>query len=374
MPSWLGGRDDLMLEVGAVGELLVARIRLVVVALIALFPPLAWWAGADAHEVLVGGVFATLSLGFSFLLLALVRRHGRIVGLRFLTAAFDVSSISIVLGLFLWQGRPELAVNSRVVFEIYLVAIAATALRGDPRVCVFAGGLALFQYAAIVVLAMAAPTDPEAALQYGRISAGDQVSRLILLAVATLVALACVRQTGKLLLMSSVDRMTGARNRAYLDSRLEREIRECRLAGRPLTVAMIDVDRFKPFNDLHGHPAGDAALREIAARLAAGLPAGAFLARYGGEEFTAVLPGLDEAAAHHLLDRLRGEMRRSPLELPGADAPVATPSVSIGVAQRRRDESAGELVERADRCLIRAKREGRDRVVAAGGDAFRTRR
>ncbi|MDX1625315.1 MAG: GGDEF domain-containing protein [Wenzhouxiangellaceae bacterium] len=374
MPSWLGGRDDLMLEVGAVGELLVARIRLVVVALIALFPPLAWWAGADAHEVLVGGVFATLSLGFSFLLLALVRRHGRIVGLRFLTAAFDVSSISIVLGLFLWQGRPELAVNSRVVFEIYLVAIAATALRGDPRVCVFAGGLALFQYAAIVVLAMAAPTDPEAALQYGRISAGDQVSRLILLAVATLVALACVRQTGKLLLMSSVDRMTGARNRAYLDSRLEREIRECRLAGRPLTVAMIDVDRFKPFNDLHGHPAGDAALREIAARLAAGLPAGAFLARYGGEEFTAVLPGLDEAAAQDLLDRLRGEMRRSPLELPGADAPVATPSVSIGVAQRRRDESAGELVERADRCLIRAKREGRDRVVAAGGDAFRTRR
>nr|WP_240956125.1 GGDEF domain-containing protein [Wenzhouxiangella sp. XN79A] len=332
-------------------------------------PLIARVTGAPDEEVRTGALVALIALVFSIALLRRVRRRGADVRWRFVSAAFDITAISVVLGLFLLQQLPHIAINSRVVWELYLISIAATALRGDARVCLFAGLLALLQYAAILAAATTLfgdLSDPKwAPFLYGHLSWGDQISRLILIVVATLLALAAVYQTRKLLVLSSQDKLTGIRNRAWLDSRLERELTEARLRRRPLCLAMVDVDGFKPFNDRYGHLCGDAALRAIGQRLAARVGEGGFVARYGGEEFTVVLPGvvLDDAHAH--CDRIRAQFGADLIERPGNAGTVASPTLSFGLAQWQAGESDEALIDRADRALIRAKQAGRDRVVRA---------
>lgn len=360
--------DDLLLEAGAVGEVLVARVRLVVVALIVLMPFNAWWSGARTEEVVTGFVMGSVALVFAVFLLYKARRHGADVRWRFASAGFDVTSVSLVLGLFLFQGLPHLAVNSRVVWELYLIAIAATALRADTRVCLFAGALGLAQYSAILYLATGYGdlNDPRwAPFLYGHMNWGDQMSRLLLILAATLLALGCVFQTRKLLLMSSEDRLTGIRNRAWLDTRLDRALNEADLNKTSLCLAMIDVDGFKPFNDRHGHLAGDAALRAIAQRLQQRFQPKADLARYGGEEFTAVLPATTFDEARVLCEAVRARFEDDRIELPTEPVTVASPTLSMGLAHRQPGESVEQLTHRADRALLRAKQAGRNQVARA---------
>lgn len=357
-----------MLEAAALGELLVARIRLFAAGLIFLMPLLAWWNDAPRVEVINGAVFATLALGLAMLLLQLARRNAVSVPLRFGSAAFDVTSVSLVLALFLMQGYPHTAVNSRVVWELYLISIAATALRGDPRVCIFAGGLAMIQYLAIVLGAasygdLSSPRfEP---FEYGFFSWSDQISRLMLLLLATVLALAAVMQTCKLLALSSRDQMTGVGNRAYLDSRLEREVREAHLSGRKLCLAMLDVDHFKRFNDSHGHLAGDAVLREVAACLRQQIEPLGLVTRYGGEEFALLFPGMSLPEALEYCQNARKAIAAERVELPGTNRVVSSPTVSMGLAELMPDQSAEGLLDSADRRLNQAKQAGRDRVVAS---------
>lgn len=361
--------DDLMLEAGAVGEVLVARIRLAVVLLIFAMPPIAWWSGARIEEVVTGAVIATWAMVFAIALLRKVRREGARVRWRFVSATFDVTSVTLVLSLFLVQELPHVAVNSRVVWELYLISIAATALRADPRVCLYAGALALLQYGAILWGAsrFGDLNDPQwAPFIYGYMSWGDQFSRLLVIVAATLLALASVYQTRKLLTLSSQDRLTGIRNRAWLDTRLDRELRETALRGGSICLAMIDVDAFKPFNDRHGHLAGDAALRAIGQRLQHRFAEHGYVARYGGEEFTAVMPGLSLRQAASVCELVRASFERDGIDGIGGGDPVDSPTLSMGLAAWQAAESADALIDRADRALIEAKRAGRNRVVATG--------
>lgn len=358
--------DELMLEAGAVGELLVARIRVAAVTLIFLMPIVAWASGAPTIEVVNGALVSVLALLFSLGLFWMARRGSISLSLRLVSTAFDVTSISSVLVLFLWHDLPHTAVNSRVVWELYLIAIAATALRGDPRICLFAGALSVTHYALIIFAATELfgdlNDDRFAPFAYGFFNWGDQISRLIILGLATMMALAAVLQTRKLLRLSSVDQLTGARNRAYLDLRLHRSLLESRARGTPLSLAMIDADEFKQFNDRHGHLAGDDALATIVARLRATLESGeAFVARYGGEEFTAVFPGLTvaEAAAH--CDRARAAVAATRIDRREARS-LPCPTISAGLAELRPGMTAQELVDRADRALAAAKNKGRDRI------------
>ena len=161
-------------------------------------------------------------------------------------------------------------------------------------------------------------------------------------------------QSFELAALARTDSLTGLPNRGTLDFELER-LEE--LSSRaPLTIAMMDLDYFKSYNDEFGHQAGDAALMRCAdaweAALASARPAvSAFLARYGGEEFVILLPGLGLVTAAPLLGSVH----------------AATPpglTVSIGFAERAPAESGFQTMRRADRALYRAKRSGRDRVVA----------
>jgi len=368
MRSLMSHQDFLMLEAVAYGELLVARIRLFATVLIFLMPLLAWWSGAPRVEVVNGAVFASMALVLAILLLLLAQRNAVSMPLRYGSAAFDVTSVSLVLALFLIQGYPHTAVNSRVVWELYLISIAATALRGDPRVCLFAGMLAMVQYLAIVLGAVSYDdlSGPRfEPFEYGMFSWSDQISRLMLLLLATLLALAAVAQTCKLMSLSSRDKLTGASNRAWLDLRLEREVREAELFGRKLCLAMLDVDRFKPFNDRHGHLAGDAVLRQVVDRLREAVEPIGIVARYGGEEFSILFPGVGLAEALQTCERARKTIAGARVVLPGMNGDVKSPSVSIGLAELERGQSAETLLDIADRRLNRAKQIGRNRVVAS---------
>jgi diguanylate cyclase (GGDEF)-like protein len=153
--------------------------------------------------------------------------------------------------------------------------------------------------------------------------------------------------------MARTDELTGLLNRRAWDEELRREMERARRDGGRFSVALLDLDRFKQFNDAHGHPAGDDLLRQASTAWRVRVRLVDTLGRYGGEEFALLLPGAAPAGAQVIIDRLRG----------------ATPmdqTVSAGIAMWDGEETAEALVGRADRALYQAKRTGRDRCVIAG--------
>ena len=131
-------------------------------------------------------------------------------------------------------------------------------------------------------------------------------------------------------------------------------------ADRSLSAIILDVDNFKEFNDTHGHSAGDAVLRELAAELRGTLEDDDLLGRYGGEEFAVVSPDSTLREAVERAERLRRAVASRTVDWEGTDLHV---TISLGVAVRREeDASLSDLLERADGWLYRAKHEGRDRV------------
>ncbi len=149
--------------------------------------------------------------------------------------------------------------------------------------------------------------------------------------------------------LSETDSLTGLPNRRRWDRTLAEALRP---TEQPLCVALIDLDSFKAYNDLRGHPAGDDLLRRAATEWRGRLRPGDILARYGGEEFAVVLPRCDVAGAHVIAQRLRLS------ELDGCTA-------SVGIAQWDGEEAADSVVCRADEALYEAKQRGPDRVAVA---------
>lgn len=155
--------------------------------------------------------------------------------------------------------------------------------------------------------------------------------------------------------LSRRDPLTGLANRRVLMERTEAEMERARSSQMPFSVAIVDIDLFKHYNDNFGHLAGDALLRQLAENMNERLRSTDFLARYGGEEFCALLPQTDLQGAYVLIDALRKAVRQVP-----SISPV---SVSAGVATWDGCESFESLLARADGALYGAKENGRDRVV-----------
>ena len=152
--------------------------------------------------------------------------------------------------------------------------------------------------------------------------------------------------------LSRTDDLTGLLNRRAFDDELGREIARARRSRDPLCVAMLDLDRFKQFNDAYGHQAGDRLLRTAAAAWRGQMRTTDVLARYGGEEFVVALPACELVAASSIVERMRAAMPEGE-------------TCSAGVAEWSRDETAEDLMRRADEALYAAKRGGRDRAVLA---------
>jgi diguanylate cyclase (GGDEF)-like protein/PAS domain S-box-containing protein len=152
--------------------------------------------------------------------------------------------------------------------------------------------------------------------------------------------------------MARTDALTGLPNRRSWEEELRREVARARRQGHALAVVMLDLDRFKDFNDAHGHQAGDQLLAEIGGVWRTQLRVSDFVARYGGEEFAALLPSCPPDEAIAVLERMR-------LAIPEGQ------TCSAGVAYWDAQESPEALLGRADAALYEAKRAGRDRIVTA---------
>lgn len=166
---------------------------------------------------------------------------------------------------------------------------------------------------------------------------------------------------------AATDALTGLPNRRSFDRQFNADFKRARRFGEPLSVLLIDVDRFKQINDEHGHIAGDGVLRQLATTLRMSLPRQFdILARFGGEEFAAVLPHTDREAALVVAERLRAAVEATPIST--SDGPKAvTISIGIGHLSNRSGVeplTTHDLLDEADRCLYESKRRGRNRVTA----------
>ena len=170
------------------------------------------------------------------------------------------------------------------------------------------------------------------------------------------------QETLRLSQAANTDTLTGLANRRCILNQLERLCLERDGDALPLTLAMVDLDDFKAVNDQRGHLCGDRVLSSVAAVLRKGLRGEDRVGRYGGEEFMIILDGTPLEQGVRVLDRLREQVASVPVICEGGHVPVR---MSAGIAERRPGERCAELVDRADKALYQAKREGKNRVVRA---------
>ena len=169
--------------------------------------------------------------------------------------------------------------------------------------------------------------------------------------------------------LSTADGLTGIANRRRFDETLLKEWRRCAREERPLSLLLIDVDFFKPFNDNYGHQVGDECLKAVARTLAQTLHRPSDLAaRYGGEEFGVILPGTDEQGALAVAESLREAVQQLGITHRFSEvAQVVTISIGLACMTPQRGNESGfiRLLKEADEALYQAKTGGRNRVTKA---------
>jgi len=262
------------------------------------------------------------------------------------------------------EQQPDLILLDAVMPGMDGYAVCA-ALRNSPR---------LQDIPVIFVTALNQPEDETRALEAGAVDFISKPFNVAVVRARVRSQLTIKRQADAMRELSMTDGLTGVANRRSFNDTLEAEWRRCARAGLPVSVIMIDVDHFKPYNDHYGHQAGDLCLQQVSAAMArcASRPQD-LLARYGGEEFILLLPQEPalgaEVVARRILEEVRG------LAIPHAAAPTAPyVTISLGVCTALPpldsvDSSA--MIRMADSQLYRAKQDGRNRYYKAeiGGGA-----
>ena len=161
---------------------------------------------------------------------------------------------------------------------------------------------------------------------------------------------------------STLDGLTGMANRAYFDEQLEISTKLAQLGKESFSLVICDIDHFKRVNDVYGHPAGDDAIRCFAEIMKAHSRDGDIVARYGGEEFLLLTPKCDNATTARRAELIREALERTRLEAIGGESITA----SFGVTEFQPGDSPETVLARADRALLKAKDNGRNRVIQLG--------
>lgn len=262
------------------------------------------------------------------------------------------------------SGQEALTIAARVRPDLVLLDIRMPDMDGYAVCRAMKDDPLLQQSSIIFVTALAGEEDEGIGLALG---AEDYITKPFRPAIVTLrVAnhLELKRQRDRLRQLARTDGLSGIPNRRTFDEHLDQEWRRALRSGERLALMMIDIDRFKEFNDTYGHQAGDACLWRVAQTIAASLSrAGDFVARYGGEEFACVLPDGDVAELAAIAEKLRGAVEE--LWIPHSTsgvAPVVTISVGAATCQPSWETSPELLIAEGDKQLYRSKKEGRNRV------------
>jgi two-component system, cell cycle response regulator len=164
--------------------------------------------------------------------------------------------------------------------------------------------------------------------------------------------------------LAITDPLTGLHNRRYMESHLATLVQDAASRGKPLSLLVCDIDYFKAINDNFGHDVGDDVLREFATRVRKSIRGIDLACRFGGEEFVVVMPETDMAVAAVVAERIRRRIAGEPFPILKGSGTIEV-TISIGIAAlAQADDSPETIVKRADQALYRAKRDGRNRVVA----------
>ncbi|MEM8513597.1 diguanylate cyclase (GGDEF)-like protein [Massilia sp. MP_M2] len=228
-------------------------------------------------------------------------------------------------------------------------------LRGDPQTA---------HIAIIFISGLDRPEDEANGLKMG---ASDYIvkpfNQTVVMARVAL-HLQVVRQRRMLERLANIDGLTELANRRRFDEVYDLEWQRARQSGQPLSLALLDIDAFKQFNDRYGHPAGDRALRSVARAAGAAMHRpGELAARYGGEELLLLMPETDAQCAHALAEALRAAIAGLAIPHESSNvAPVLTVSIGGATLDPASSEQQFELFEAADAQLYHAKQAGRDQV------------
>jgi diguanylate cyclase (GGDEF)-like protein len=361
--------DESLLQTGGDGELIIGRARIGLTAVLLVLAALSYIqdpTSAQSRIHLAGGLLAA---PVSVLMYLLIRRAHYRWWMGLATTLFDVTMVSAALGAFLIADNPHAAVNSQMVFPLYFLALSATTIRLDHRACAVAGLTAVVQYTVIVLLA-AVLWDLNALAQAagaGSFDLGSQLGRVLILGAAGALGTLVNVRMQKPHILSAADALTGMMNRRTFEDRWQGEVARARRYGRPISIAAIDIDYFKQFNDTYGHAAGDSALQSVGRVIRSRIRAGDFAARMGGEEFVVALPETNSVNAVTMAEQLRRAIAENPIRISGHRGAVGV-TISIGVASwPEHGEEITRLLERADNRLYEAKLAGRDQVKGPGG-------
>jgi two-component system cell cycle response regulator len=359
--------DEVMLDLGAGGELLVARIRALLSALSLLLAPVALIGNQGAGKLteLMIGLGATVFINIcAQIWLALARNRRRHSWLPYATTTYDVTATTLVLAL-LQLSDPVAPFNSIIVWVFSLISISMTARRNDGRLTLYAGGMAMLQYSLLVgtLLAMAESPEQLVSVDYGTVSVGAQIERVVLMLLMTVLTATVVYRMQRLIESSGSDGLTGLPNRSWLVQRMPRILEAAREDNQSLTVALLDLDRFKRINDQYGHLTGDRAIRHVVGSMREILRDRERLVRIGGQEFVLLLY-CPIGNAWERLDRLRQLMAERPFVPERGSDPLPI-TFSGGLSTYPSDgNNVSTLLRSADRRLQVAKHEGSNRVVA----------
>ncbi len=179
------------------------------------------------------------------------------------------------------------------------------------------------------------------------------------------------QRIGEVINEASIDSLTGLFNRKYYNEVVLKEIKKASKLGRPLTLLVIDIDKFKRFNDTYGHLTGDQILRLLGAVLKQNVRMQDIACRLGGEEFVLLLLDTPLHAALVVAENIRRLVMAKELVRKSTNEVIGRVTVSIGVASLGKNDTSSSLFERADQCLYAAKRSGRNKVVAENDPEFR---
>ena len=369
-PIW-SPPDPALAAAGIEGEFVVARVRLLAMALL-LIAPTYNVIRDPGKPMFVTGFAVTVVGGIAAVAIWSALRRGRWrPWIGFASSTLDVSLVSFALVTFLMVSSPLQALNSNVTFEMYFLAILATSLRYDARICIVVGTIGMAEYGALWAYAGTRYDlhDPRYFTEAGPYAPVDLFTRLILLGISTLLAVTIVRRAQRLLYLAARDRLTGLYNRGHFDRTLAAAMEATTRDRQALSLAILDIDHFKQINDVYGHALGDRALIEVANLFARAMRRTDMVARYGGEEFVILMPGTPRDSALLRLEALRQEVASSPIDL-GENRKLIV-NFSAGVAGTPADLmviSPKDLLSYADARLLAAKRAGRARCI--GSDAF----
>ena len=362
---WTG--DAAASDLAMQGEHRLAQGRVTLIAALTALG-LAVVAREPQHRSYVQAVPVNLTcLALAVAALFITRRGVRPTWLAAATAAGDVTLVSVLHLLDLLNAAPSVAVNGRITFVGYFFALLGTCVRWDRRIAIGAGLLAAAQYGGIVIVARAMwPAAVTAdVLEFGQFDGGVQVERVLVLALFGIACGSIVEWAVRLRTHATTDPLTGLMNRRTFSERMRDELLRANRQQRDVSIVMVDLDHFKDVNDRHGHDAGDHVLRTVAGLLQQTVRRTDFVSRWGGEEFVIAYLDTTHDAAARAAEELRAAVSTRSLALPNG-TPI-TVTLSAGVASATLDGfNLDALLLTADRHLLQAKGDGRNRVSGSG--------